>query len=1171
MSVSLLISNGCELTGISSERLTHLVCHESWFLECILTRMGFACDVQGQISSLSAVSAGGVLDESLCRFLLEKDSHGVSVANRLLEQYPQLATIKNDVLYMFLQRKPVDTIRIHLCGPGGAGKSTLRLNLLKNFAGVEELGRKSYAESRTQGVEIDRNVMLADGSIPGFRNTLSAQIFDHGGQQEFHVTYSNLLSHPMSVFVVVLPIVYTLPEDCDKRVFHPRSTPDTVAQQLRHWLCMLASLVHPESARVCVVLNVFGVCNAGFVAAHVNKCKALLQSCEKESTILHGKLVSTDVIVLSCKSRTDWQSKLFPTLLSACKDLQRSAPTVPSICKAAFQLLDSLVGTSAQKIVPVATVHEAFRTHKKFSKFSVGLINTILVYAEQAGNVLIMNDTLDASSVSETTTSASAVPLLVILDPNWFCSQVIGSLFNYEHSAAANEMKKTASSLKQWFRQQLSTGVIDESVVSLLPNLLCRLRLCLMLPGGKEFWMTTFMEHRHFARHQLQLLSLPASAKSDAAADHPSELQVRPLWNSLRDRIITEHPTTYQCSGRLVSLQNVLESTSADTVMTDSWQSFVPGSFARFQMKVSDIFWRFPEELDAHCGLEPFWIDVSLAGDTHVFAQMLYDEHGMQTACRIWAMGSSVDSMRSLLNHLRAPDYDITIDRSDNSNVMDELLGLFVSWFLEACQMAGSGPQLHLFCIHHTAAGAGANGEALTHASTLSTSAARHLYYYPLDKAGAVVAAGEKFRDATIEQAAKLKTVRVWLLGRNCPSLNSLAPLSGAESEADSTLAASNSADSLPTDTGEPNVSNATHVNVVAPIKSTRTEDPDSTISLSPGDDSGGGVSATIDGAEIGLSLEAVALNVGSSVEALEESVATNSVGSDAPASDTSTTERDATVEPSSVESPSSNQNDSTFPTAVTTPEQPTSPFVTLEQLHECLSDVRNGVNSLKMMTSMQLRDEVSAPRVFVLVPAPATVGRFFRKLGRPARFLMNKYYLFCVCPVTRRVCSTNHGNGYSLEMPYEWLVTYGPAIRHALCCCRLLVRVAASQFHLPDPLKHFEKEIHAALDGVALTDFIQEIDSVLGDALTQADSAEAVQVTQRSPATGPSYRALKELLRKLDPGLVHTGCDPVVFDDPQGLHTGCEWVSPEGKVEFESAGTKALFWNKNLTSVATV
>eukprot|EP01032_Pedospumella_encystans_P014271 gene14271-16406_t len=1052
-----------DLKKIGPLELTSLVYSGSWFLEGILTRMGFECDERGQISSLSPVNTGAVLDESLCNFLLMKDSNGVSVTNHLLEQYPQLATIKDNVLDMFLQRKPVDTIRIHLCGPGGAGKSTVRLNLLKNFAGVEELGRKSYAASRTQGVEIDRNVMLADGSIPGFRNTLNAQIFDHGGQQEFHVTYSNLLSHPMSVFVVVLPVVYTPPEDCDKRVFHPRSTPDTVAQQLRHWLCMLASLVHPESARVCVVLNVNQEC---------------------------------------------------------CKDLQRSAPTVPSICKAAFQLLDSLVGTSAQKIVPVAIVHETFRTHKVFSKFSVGLINTILVYAEQAGNVLIMNDTSDASSVTEPTTSVSAVPQLVILDPNWFCSQVIGSLFNYEHSAAVNEMKKTASSLKQWFRQQLSTGVIDESVVSLLPNLLCRLRLCLMLPGGDEFWMTTFMEHRHFARHQLQLLSLPASARSDATADHPSEVQVRPLWNCLRDRIIAEHPATYQCSGRLVSLQNVLESTSADMVMAESWQSFVPGSFARFQMKVSDIFWRFPEELDAHCGLEPFWLDVSFAGDTHVFAQMMYDEHGMQTACRIWAMSSSFDSMRSLLNHLRAPNNNITADLSDN--VLDELLSMFVSWFLEACQMAGSGPKLHLYCIHHTAARGGVNSEALTHASTLSPTA-RHSYYYPLDKARAVVAAGEKFRDATIEQAAKLKNVRVWLLGRNCPSLNSLAPVSGAET--DSTLAASNSAYSPPTNTGETDVSNAADVlDVVAPIENTQPEDPDSTVILTATEqagDSAGGVSATNGGVETDLFLEAAALD------------------------------------------------DTILPT-VTPPEQPTPPFVTLEQLLDSLSFVHNSLNSLKTMTSMQLRDEVSAPRVFVLVPAPATVGRFFRKLGRPARFLMNKYYLFCVCPVTRQVCCTNNGKGYSLEMPCEWLVTYGPAIRHALCCCRLLAGVAASQFHLPNPLKHFKKEIDAALDDIALTDFIQEIDIVLGDALTQADSAEAVQVTQRSPATGPSYRALKELLRKLDPGLVHTGCDPVVFDDPQGLHTGCEWVSPEGKVKFEAAGTKTLFWNKNLTSVAT-
>jgi len=92
------------------------------------------------------------------------------------------------------KRSPLSSVRLHLCGNGNAGKTTL-LRMLKGEYDGSDPGR-------TVGVEISRLEL-------GGREF---SVFDYGGQKEFHTTHDRFFEGSASVFVIVVSLVDELGE-----------------------------------------------------------------------------------------------------------------------------------------------------------------------------------------------------------------------------------------------------------------------------------------------------------------------------------------------------------------------------------------------------------------------------------------------------------------------------------------------------------------------------------------------------------------------------------------------------------------------------------------------------------------------------------------------------------------------------------------------------------------------------------------------------------------------------------------------------------------------------------------------------------------------------------------------------------------------------------------------
>jgi len=92
------------------------------------------------------------------------------------------------------KRSPLSSVRLHLCGNGNAGKTTL-LRMLKGEYDGSDPGR-------TVGVEISR--LELEGR--------EFSVFDYGGQKEFHTTHDRFFEGSASVFVIVVSLVDELGE-----------------------------------------------------------------------------------------------------------------------------------------------------------------------------------------------------------------------------------------------------------------------------------------------------------------------------------------------------------------------------------------------------------------------------------------------------------------------------------------------------------------------------------------------------------------------------------------------------------------------------------------------------------------------------------------------------------------------------------------------------------------------------------------------------------------------------------------------------------------------------------------------------------------------------------------------------------------------------------------------
>eukprot|EP00968_Pinguiococcus_pyrenoidosus_P025990 scaffold7044_cov216-Pinguiococcus_pyrenoidosus.AAC.15 len=681
----------------------------------------------------SGQMAVGPISSEAVQLLLAPDGAGRRTIDdldkrlrRTTEDSP-LAALRNSSLKPLVDRIPISPPRLHLCGPGGAGKTHLRHMLMGEEGKAQKLKDAEFIPGRTRGVEIVRCILF-NGNIPGFRSWQEVQLFDHGGQKDFQFTYMDLLGKPLSVFVLVLPVN---PEG------HPRSTtpggttPASTERQLRYWLSLLETVAHSPSNKVIVVMNVFEGTSDASREAYVARIQAAMseyvrssmkQSNTEEATtegdnedMTTGRLnlASSVPICLSATSRSQ-TLQLFDLIRDSAAALGSAEEycgspdfgtddlKMPAICSDVVRAIQQFRGEYRIQRAP-----DARRLLRKqvpeLSNLNDLAVDALLSYAQQCGEILVHQDATPNADSADATTSG-----VVVWDPNWFSSSVLGYFFQPEdwseeigagrsHCMEHNDVKAHLlvclhRAGEPFHDGQEATDKMLETLVSMIHGM----QLCVPIPGREQDWFPAFLHNSNIEDFEREILALGLKAPYDGVKAHFEDL----TDGEVQDGI---------CCGRLVSLR------SASRFSTPSWHLFPRGTFARFQVKVLEAFpdpmldsWSRDQSMHSNLG-RPFIdrnvVKVVWEGDSKddramCICQMLYDERTrLEIAWIAWIWTASSDAAQ----HLLATSSSSSSDAAAASPLLVQVATQLQAWFTSAAAVSGRTPDMFPYRLHRRA------------------------------------------------------------------------------------------------------------------------------------------------------------------------------------------------------------------------------------------------------------------------------------------------------------------------------------------------------------------------------------------------------------------------------------------------------------------------------------
>lgn len=199
---------------------------------------------------------------------------------------------------------------------------------------------------------------------------------------------------------------------------------------------------------------------------------------------------------------------------------------------------------------------------------------------------------------------------------------------------------------------------------------------------------------------------------------------------------------------------------------------------------------------------------------------------------------------------------------------------------------------------------------------------------------------------------------------------------------------------------------------------------------------------------------------------------------------------------------------------------------------------------------------EHSCPRIPWLKPEITPGVGVAQRVGRaflPSQWITDPYRLYFVCPVTLKLAPTNGGRGYLVRLPKSWWKTHGWWVRGTLVALAAASTTAGRVIGLPlelgDTVVSALEQVQA-FEAQAIRDYIDTI----VDAAPSAAGSSGEALAEARPATAADFRALKALVEKADPQLLHCGLTLAVADDGT-----VEWVAPDVLARFKAHGRAAL------------
>ncbi|CAM6103719.1 unnamed protein product [Calypogeia fissa] len=360
--------------------------------------------------------------------------------------------------------------KVFLCGYPLVGKTTLRRTLIKSRESKWTKligGRRSttFPEPRTKGIElsslmaIEKDLQLASTDsahqLEEKKTPMELVLWDLAGQEEFHVLHGTFLADlgfaggRATTFILVFKSTYE---------------GSVTEKKLRYWLKFVASSSQKFVRRhVVIVLNCFEKCE--------NSEETLWKGLMKDYEHMFSDLldICLDPFIVDVRSTASVQP-LKDHLFDHARRLLEMVK-VPRLCLDLQEELRTFQQGENSNHLPILSweaFEKALKLKRKGNQFSGEALKAATLYLHEMGRIIYFDE-------KKSTRQGPEKRSVVVPDPEWFFSQVVGELLVPKEMSDRGFSTIVSADgsipiirFQVFFEDQLEQGTRTEDVISML-------------------------------------------------------------------------------------------------------------------------------------------------------------------------------------------------------------------------------------------------------------------------------------------------------------------------------------------------------------------------------------------------------------------------------------------------------------------------------------------------------------------------------------------------------------------------------------------------------------------------------------------------------------------------------------------------------------------------------
>ena len=350
------------------------------------------------------------------------------------------------ILGDYLEKVPANSMRLFICGDPYAGKTTL-LSTMHSMNAGETDNLRSFQPNRTQGIQV--RAMTEDG--------IRLSLWDMAGQQEFHAFHdcmfpdigtSSYQTPSMFMFVWSPMHSETSKKGRKKEI-------KEFEDSFRYWLKFLASKSRQSNVALKVILVLTRMDQMELVSRAVSSSINSLRSEFKE--VIH---IINPALEVDARQR-DSVKPVLECIFHTAKEMLQGVEVVYDICTQVSEHLSKYMKTSMQRIIRCSEFRDICECQLSIPHDEAKL-KTIALSLNESGIIIYVNNIAH-----------------IVLDPNWFCNQIIGSLIHLaESKQSKGTMEIRGFTHRDFLEAKLESITKSQVKGSLLVELMEAMHLC---------------------------------------------------------------------------------------------------------------------------------------------------------------------------------------------------------------------------------------------------------------------------------------------------------------------------------------------------------------------------------------------------------------------------------------------------------------------------------------------------------------------------------------------------------------------------------------------------------------------------------------------------------------------------------------------------------------------